>query len=42
MIDVTTDQPLGVIPVLSGLTDAGLAFADIALWLRQQLGIRRS
>ena len=42
MIDMTTDQPLGAIPVLSGLTDVDLTFAEIARWLRQQPGIRRS
>ena len=39
---MTIDQPLGAIPVLSSLTDIDLAFAEIARWLRQQPGIRRS
>jgi hypothetical protein len=42
MTHMTTDQPLGAIPVLSGLTDIDLAFAEIARWLREQPGIRRS
>lgn len=39
---MTTDQHLGARPVLSGLTDVDLAFAEIARWLRQQPGIQRS
>ena len=42
MTKMTIDQPLGAILVLSGLTDVDLAFAEIAQWLRQQPGIRRS
>jgi hypothetical protein len=39
---MTSDQPLGAIAVLSGLKDVDLAFAEIARWLRQQPGFRRS
>lgn len=42
MTGMAIDQPLGAIPVLSGLTDVDLTFAEIARWLRQQPGIRRS
>jgi hypothetical protein len=40
--DMISDQAMGAIPLLSGLTDVDPVFAEIARWLRRQPGIRRS